>query len=70
MAASSRPRPEGTAKLAPNHRTELLRAFDDDSDRTAISLGIELYALVPSHVSPRELVETILMAAGLQSEQA
>ena len=47
-----------------------LRAFDDDSDRTAISLGIELYSLVPSHVSSRELVETILMTAGLQSEQA
>ena len=47
-----------------------LRAFDDDHDRAAISVGIELFALVPSHVSPHELVETILMTPGLATEPA
>jgi hypothetical protein len=46
------PRPEGTAKLAPNHRTGLLRAFDDDSGHTAISLGIELYSPAEMSTSP------------------
>jgi hypothetical protein len=44
-----------------------LRAFDNESDRTAISMGIELYALVPQHVSPKSLVQTILMTAGLET---
>jgi len=42
-----------------------LRAFDDTSDRIAIQIGIELYNMVPSHVSAPELVETILMTPGL-----
>jgi len=47
---------------------EGLRAFDDGPDRNAISLGIELFSLVPSHISPHELVETILMTPGLATE--
>lgn len=47
-----------------------LRAFDDASDRTAISLGIEFYSLVPSHISPKELVDTILMTPGLDTRSA
>jgi hypothetical protein len=44
-----------------------LRAFDDPSDRIAISTGIELYAMVPEHISARELVDTILMTGGLDT---
>lgn len=47
-----------------------LRAFDDASDRTAISMGIQFYSLVPSHISPRELVDTILMTGGLDTRSA
>ena len=42
-----------------------LRAWDDAFDQSAISLGIELFSVVPDHVSARELVETILMTDGL-----
>lgn len=45
-----------------------LRAYDDESDRVSISMGIELFSLAPSHVSPRELVETILMMPGLTTK--
>lgn len=45
-----------------------LRAYDDESDRNSISMGIELFSLVPSHISPRELVETILMTPGLATK--
>ena len=47
---------------------EGLRALDAGPDRNAISLGIELFSLVPSHISPHELVETILMTPGLATE--
>jgi len=47
-----------------------LRGFDDSSDRTSISMGIEFYSLVPSHVSPKELVATVLMTAGLDTRSA
>jgi len=33
-------------------------------------MGIEFYSLVPSHVSPKELVATILMTAGLDTRSA
>ena len=47
-----------------------LRAYDDPSDRASISMGMELYAVVPSHVSAKELVDTILMTAGLDTRPA
>jgi hypothetical protein len=46
-----------------------LRAFDDPSDRIAISTGIELYGMVPGHISARELVETILMTDGFDTRE-
>jgi hypothetical protein len=47
-----------------------LRKWDDDSDRAAISLGIELFDLVPSHVSAQALVSSILMTADLSVRPA
>jgi hypothetical protein len=46
-----------------------LRAFDDESDRVAISLGIQMYEDVPNHVSAKELVDSILMTGGLQCKE-
>jgi hypothetical protein len=34
----------------------------------SISMRIELFSLVPSHVSPRELVATIFMTPGLTTK--
>jgi hypothetical protein len=49
---------------------EGLRAFDDESDRIAISIGMRLYQLVPKHVTAKEIVQTVLMTAGLATRSA
>jgi hypothetical protein len=47
---------------------EGLRAFDDASDRTAISLGIEFYSVIPGHITAPHLVQTIVMTGGLDTK--
>jgi len=45
-----------------------LRGFDDSSGSHL--MGIEFYSMLPSHLSPKELVATILMTAGLDTRSA
>ena len=47
-----------------------LRAYDDPSDRAAISLGVELYRLVLNHVTAKHLVSSILVTADLEVRPA
>jgi Bacterial toxin 44 len=49
---------------------EGLRAWDDESDRAAIGLGVELYQVVPTHISAASMVGSILMTAGLSTKPA
>ncbi|HVZ33249.1 MAG TPA: hypothetical protein VG963_12535, partial [Polyangiaceae bacterium] len=45
-----------------------LRRFADFSDRTAITLGIQLYRPRPRLVAPRQLVQLIVSTEGLTTK--
>jgi len=47
-----------------------LRAFDDDSDRIAISIGIRMYQQYPKHVTAKEIVTMVLASSGLATRAA
>ncbi len=44
-----------------------LRAYDEPSDRLSISMGVSLYKTVPNHVTPGQLVSTIVATTGLET---